>query len=119
MKKTLNYAIRPGVKLSYPELVTLLARISYTVNDRPLGLAETSASNEQEDFLAPLTPNMMLLGRSSSISPPMTYNANEKFCARLAYVAEVEKDWWRSWVKQVLPTLFSYKKWKKRQIFTS
>ena len=29
--------------------------------------------------------------------------------------AEVEKDWWRSWVKQVLPTLFSYKKWKKRQ----
>ena len=115
LKKTLNHAIRPGVELSYPELVTLLARIAYTVNDRPLGLAETSASNEQEDFLAPLTPNMMLLGRSSSISPPMTYNANEKFCARLAFVAEVEKDWWRSWVKQVLPTLFSYKKWKKRQ----
>ena len=58
---------------------------------------------------------MMLLGRSSSVSPPMTYNANEKFCARLAFVAEVEKDWWRSWVKQVLLTLFSYKKWKKSQ----
>ena len=95
LKKTLNHAIRPGVELSYPELVTLLARISYTVNDRPLGLAETSASSEQEDFLAPLTPNMMLLGRSSSISPPMVYDANEKFCARLAYVAEVEKDWWK------------------------
>ena len=71
LKKTLKLAINPGVVLSYPELVTLLARISYTINSRPLGLADVSASSQQEDHMSPLTPNMMLLGRSSNFSPPL------------------------------------------------
>lgn len=62
-----------------------------------------------------LTPNHMLLARSSNISPPLEYSAADKFCSRLAYVAEVEKEWWDRWMKQVLPTLFSYKKWKVKQ----
>ena len=65
--------------------------------------------------MLPLTPSMMLLARSSNISPPLVYSAADKFCSRLAYVAEVEKEWWDRWIKQVLPTLFSYKKWKVKQ----
>ena len=57
---------------------------------------------------------MLLLSRSSSVSPPLEYDPNEKFSARLSYIAEVEKDWWARWIKQVLPTLFSYKKWKHK-----
>ena len=30
-------------------------------------------------------------------------------------MAEVEKEWWDRWIKQVLPNLFSYKKWKVKQ----
>ena len=38
LKKTLSLALAPGVDLTYPEMVTLPAKISYTVNARPLGL---------------------------------------------------------------------------------
>ena len=112
LKKSLSLALAPGVVLSYPELVTLLARIAYTVNSRPLGLGSISQSSHQDDHLRPLTPNMMLLSRSSNNSPPLDYSVDDKFCARLAYVAQVEKEWWDRWIKQVMPTIFSYKRWK-------
>ena len=54
LKRTLNLSLHPGVELSYPELVTLLAKISYTVNSRPLGLANVSQSSQQEDNMLPL-----------------------------------------------------------------
>ena len=115
LKKSLVLALNPGVELVYPELVTLLAKISYSINARPLGLSNTSSSSEQEDTMLPLTPNMLLLGRSSDLSPPLIYSEDQKFCSRLAYVSQVEQDWWDRWHKSVLPTLFPYKKWKKRQ----
>ena len=115
LKKSLGLALHPGVELSYPELTTLLDKISYTVNSRPLGLGNVSQSSQQEDHMVPLTPNMMLLSRSSNSSPPLEYSNDDKFCARLAYVAQVEKEWWDRWIKQVLPTLFSYKRWKIKQ----
>ena len=112
LKRTLKLALNPGVILSYPELVTLLARISYTINSRPLGLIGVSDSSQQEDHMSPLTPNMMLLGRSSNFSPALEYSSDDRFCSRLAYITQVEKDWWDKWIVQVWPTLFSYKKWK-------
>ena len=77
LKKTLDLAINPGVVLSYPELVTLLARISYTINSRPLGLIGVSGTSQQEDHMSPLTPNMMLVGRSSNFSPPLEYRQED------------------------------------------
>ena len=115
LKKSLSLALHPGVELSYPELVTLLAKISYTVNSRPLGIANISQTSQQEDYMMPLTPNHLLLARSSNISPSLEYSGEDRFCARLAYVAQVEKEWWDRWIKQVLPTLFSYKRWKSKQ----
>ena len=114
LKRTLSMTLGPGVELNYPELVTLLARISNSVNSRPLGLTNVSQSDHQEDTMMPITPNMMLLSRSSSNSPPMEYSADDRFCARLAFVAQVEKEWWERWIKVVLPTLFSYKRWKMK-----
>ena len=115
LKKSLSLALHPGVELSYPELITLLAKISYSINARPLGLSTTSNTSQQEDILMPICPNMLLLGRSSDTSPPLTYSEDDRFCRRLAYIAQVEKDWWDRWHKQVLPTLFAHKKWKKKQ----
>ena len=93
LKKTLSLVISPGVELTFPELVTLLAKISYTVNSRPLGLTRVSQTSQQEDNMMPVTPNMLLLGRSSCVSPSIDYSAEDRFCARLAYVAQIEKDW--------------------------
>ena len=104
LKKSLRLYFHPGMELSYPELQTLLAKITYTVNSRPLGLASISSSSQQEDTMMPLTPNMLLLARSSNISPSMNYSPDDRFCTRLAYVAQVEKEWWDRWIKVVLPT---------------
>ena len=113
LKRSIALSLHPGVILTYDELVTLLARISCSLNSRPLGLGSTSGSDQQEDDLLPLTPNHMLLGRSSPESPPMEYSEGEKFCQRVAFVAAVEKEWWNRWVKFVLPTMFPLRKWKK------
>lgn len=115
MKTSLSQALNPGVILSYDELVTLLARISCSMNSRPLGLANTSYTDQQEDILLPITPNHMLLGRSSPESPPLEYSEGEKFCQRLAYVDAVEQEWWSRWIKTVLPTMLPVQRWKREE----
>ena len=115
LKRSLVQTLHPGVILTYDELVTLLARISCSLNSRPLGLATTSNTDQQEDILLPLTPNHMLLGRSSPTTPPMEYSDSDKFCQRVAFVAAVEKEWWDRWKVSVLPTLFPVRKCKKRE----
>ena len=46
LKQSLRHALAPGVILSYSELNTLLAEISFTVNCRPLGLTNISAGSD-------------------------------------------------------------------------
>ena len=101
--------------MTYDELVTLLARITSAINSRPLGLSSTSNTDQQEDNLVPLTPNHMLLGRSSPETPPMEYSDSDKFCQRVAFVAAVEKEWWDRWKKFVFPTMFPLRKWKQEK----
>ena len=115
LKRALNNTLQSGEVLTYDELVTLLARISSSINSRPLGLSSTSNSDQQEDILLPLTPNHMLLGRSSPETPHMEYSKNDKFCNRVALVAKIEDEWWRRWKIHVLPTLFPARKWKKAE----
>lgn len=74
MKRSLSQALHPGAILSYEQLVTLLARISCSINSRPLGLQATSNTDQQEDIMLPITPNHMILGRSSPESPPLEYS---------------------------------------------
>ena len=58
---------------------------------------------------------MMLLGRNSNESPPLDYKEDERFSSRLSYVSTVETTWWNKWVKDVMPTLLPYPKWRKEQ----
>ena len=88
LKRTLKLAINPGVILTYPEFVTLIARVSYSINSRPLGLVGVSGSSQQEDHIQPLTPNMMLIGKSSNFSPPLQYSADDRFCTHKASLCE-------------------------------
>ena len=115
LKRSLDHALHPGVELAYDELITLLARISYSINQRPLGLANVSESSLQDDILAPLTPNMMLLGRSSNESPAFESSGDDRFSARLEYVSSVEATWWKRWSREVLPTLLPYRRWRRSQ----
>ena len=114
LKKSLRHALAPGVELKYSEMITLLAKISHTINSRPLGIGAVSADSQQEDLLSPLTPNHLLIGRSDGEVPPLEYEDNDKYTARLAYVSTVYQSWWDAWIQQVLPSLMPIRKWRKR-----
>ena len=70
LKKSLHHALSPGTVLRYSELVTLLAKVAYAINSRPLGLSSTSQESQQDDFLSPITPNQLLLGTTDDDAPP-------------------------------------------------
>ena len=113
MKKSLALALHPGVVLIYAELVTLLAKITYSINSRPLSIQDISPSSQQEDIMLPLTPNHLLLGKSTIDVPDIDYDQDDKFSARLAYVQQVFRAWWDRWIQDVLPTLVPCKRWKE------
>ena len=112
LKRSLSLAINPGVILSFSEMVTLLAKISHSINCRPLGIDSVSGDSQQEHNFIPITPNHLLLGRSGEDSPPLDYEEDSPITARLAYVSAVYETWWKYWIKQVLPSLIPTRKWK-------
>ena len=113
MKKSLNLALQAGEVLVYAEMVTLLARIATSVNSRPLSIGSVSSNSEQEDILMPLTPNHLLLARSTSEPTNLEYEEGDKFSRRMAFVQCLQDEWWKRWIAEVLPTLVPCKKWKK------
>ena len=115
LKQSLRHALAPGVILSYSELNTLLAEISFTVNCRPLGLTNISAGSDQDDYLSPLTPNQLLLGRTDDNGPVLDYNGDDRYTSRLGYITQVYECWWQKWIKQVLPSLIPVRKWKSKR----
>ena len=113
LKTSLHHALAPGVVLYYSELITLLAKIAFSINSRPLAVSNISADSQQEDFLSPITPNQLLLARTDDDGPPLDYTDDDRFTSRMAYVTQVYNTWWDRWIGQVLPTLMPMKKWKK------
>ena len=113
VKKALHHVLPAGRQLTFCEFETLLGRVELSVNSRPLGLASISNSSQQEDTLQPLTPNMILLGRNTAQVPPMNYECDSRFSARIAYVQSIHADWWSRWIEEVLPSLLPCKKWRQ------
>ena len=63
--------------------------------------------------IVPITPNMLLLGRSST-EPPDTYvqpDDGHKLTRRMKFIHEVEEQWWRMWFCQIWHDLFPRNKW--------
>ena len=116
LKQSLQHALPAGTVLSFSELNTLCAKISFAVNARPLGLSNTSHTSQQDDFLSVVTPNQLLLGRTEDTCSPLNYREEDgKFTRRLAYVTSVYESWWSRWIKQVLPTLVPIRRWRQKK----
>ena len=65
-----------------------------------------------DDLMAPLTPNQLLIGRSSSEPVRMEFDENDGFVARQAYIQQLHQAWWTRWIQEVLPTLVPCKRWR-------
>ena len=116
LKQSLQHALPSGTVLSFTELNTLCAKISFAVNARPLGLSNVSHSSQQDDYLTVVTPNQLLLGRTDEASPPLDYREEDgKYTRRLAYVSSVYELWWARWIRQVLPTLVPIRRWRMKK----
>ena len=115
MKTALSTSFPTGKELKYSEMITLLARITFSINSRPLALASVSSTSQQEDELMPLTPNQLLLGHNTAEAPTMEYSESDKFSARLNYIEAVHNEWWQRWIEEVLPTLIPCRKWKNQK----
>ena len=55
--------------MNYAELLCAVKRIANILNNRPISVQRTKTDAQDEDFLHPLTPNMLLLmGNSGYVS---------------------------------------------------
>ena len=70
--------------INFAELTVLLSRVANIINDRPVGVKFLT-----DDELLPVTPNMLLLGRTGVVVPQQDEKEAENFGARLAYRAAI------------------------------
>ena len=93
--------------MKYAELLTTLQRVVCIINDRPIGVRALD-----EEVGVPVTPNMLLLGKTSS-APDMSnsYGVSvDRFTNRLGYTEQVEEEWWKLWYTQCAAGLIFYRR---------
>ena len=109
MKEGLDQLLPAGAKnLSFSEFQTVMRKLTNSINDRPLGI-KTNGEGE----ILPLTPNSLLLGRSSLQPHSLVDSEDEnRLVRRTKFVEEVEQSWWRIWFVQCWKDLFPRNSWK-------
>ena len=110
-KNSLDLALPRGRTPTYSEMVTLLARITNSINSRPIGVYN---KGDQSSEIQPITPNMLLLGRSEGKCNRTMFDISETLPQRCMYVRDLLNSWWSKWYSQVFPHLIPCKKWQHR-----
>ena len=82
VKRGLLHATQ-GRRLSLPETMTVFSEVANLVNERPIGILSS-----QDSVLSVLTPNTLLLGRSTAANPG-GYADGASLHARLALVESI------------------------------
>ena len=105
LKETLDQ-VTAGNKLNYAELFCLLQKVANIINDRPLGLRRLD-----EEVCQALTPNMLLLGRTSTMPlHDVEYENSDKYSHRVAFIEELERLWWNMWYTQCFDGLVPFQR---------
>ena len=97
-------------RFNYAELNCAIKRISKILNDRPVSAQRTSSDSTDEDFLRPLTPNMLLTGRNAT-GPPAEYTEVDDPHLRKSFIEELEAAWWYQYKVQCFDSLIPTRKW--------
>ena len=100
-------------RLNYAELSCAVKRIASVLNDRPLSVQKSVNSYPDRDFLSPITPNMLLTGRSGKRAPAQQLDINYDDIPqdRLSFVEELELAWWCQYKVQYFASLIPTQKW--------
>ena len=104
------YHLYHDTKLNYAELLCAVKRIANVLNHRPISVQRTKTDSQDADFLTPLTPNMLVTGRSLS-GPPRDYVDTDDPQMRFSYIEEIERAWWYHYKVQHFHSLVPTRKW--------
>ena len=99
-----------NTRLNYAELNCAVKRIANVLNDRPVSAQRTQSFAQDEEFLAPLTPNMLITGRSQSGPPRETVEIDDPR-VRKSFLEELEAAWWYQYKVQCFDSLAPTGKW--------
>ena len=104
-------------KVTLNELNTILAEAANLINSRPIGLKPNKDTDVEY-----LTPNSLLLGRSSDTISGGPFEAKDMFDQgskldhdRFKLTQRIVNQFWEVWIKNYFPTLLVRKKWHQRQ----
>ena len=93
------------------ELQTSLMEIANICNERPIGLSKPREDGTYDI----ITPNHLMLGRSSNILPDDSELAsNLPMSARYRLVHHITSAFWKKWSTEVSPSLVVRQKWHKK-----
>ena len=104
------YHLYQDSKLTYAELHCAVKRIANVLNHRPVSVQRTKTDAPDVDFLMPLTPNMLITGRTVS-GPPRDMIDSDDAHVRFSYVEELERAWWYQYKVQYFDSLVPTRKW--------
>ena len=96
--------------LSPFELYTCLQEVANLVNQRPIG----RIPNDPDDG-AYLSPNDMLLGRSSTTVSQGPFSESRDPRRRVQFVQQIVNAFWKSWNRDVFPLLVPRRKWSTQR----
>ena len=107
VKKCLQFAVH-SQRLSPAEYLTAAYDIANTVNERPIGYRPSIDSS-----INILTPNSLLIGRSSSKNPGNWLPESGNMKTRLQLVSSITDQFWLRWTELYAPSLIRQLKWHK------
>ena len=108
VKKSLKIAIGEQI-LTFSEMQTVLFEVASLINERPIGRHPTSA-----DEGTYLSPNDLLLGRSSKKIPGGPFNMTTSKYTRHRLVQKINEAFWKRWTEDYFPSLIVQQKWHAR-----
>ena len=109
VKRSLCHVIGANV-LTFSSLQMVFYEVADLLNSRPIGIISRSDPTQP----TAITPNHLLLGRSTSEVVIGSFDNDRNPNKRLAFLQSIVEDWWKSWYQRVLPSLVPNYKWLQR-----
>ncbi|XP_071954191.1 uncharacterized protein [Antedon mediterranea] len=105
IKKALSHAIG-GQVLAFSELQTVMFEVANLTNERPIGKHPTDPQDGSY-----LSPNDLLLGRSTGKVPDEPWSDNVSIKDRLKFIQCLVNGFWKKWTRDYFPSLIIRQKW--------
>ena len=109
IKKSLSHTIGNNV-LTFSGLQMVFFEVASIINSRPIGIISGSDATCPH----PITPNHLILGRSTSDVATGPFHNTKDVNKRYRFLMKLVTDWWNKWYEIVLPSLVPSYKWLQR-----